>query len=177
MSNLPIRRNEVHPLNEYRPPAAPNAYRIVRWKPMYDMVVAGHILGKSNKALAEDYDKTTVTIANILRSDQAQILIKQAHDTIRATVLEDVNNVVDIHNSIKEKALKRVEKFLDNDVLATNSPFAYMNTISKYTGISSTPTVPTVVVNNNNQVNNVSAESFQRLTRALEISEGIEVDG
>jgi hypothetical protein len=174
MSNLPVKRDEIHPVNPYRPPSAPTAFKLIKWKPVYDMIVAGHIIGKSNKELAEVYDYTTVSIVNILRSDRAQQMIAEAHKNIRANVSENINEHMDLNERIRQKALKRVEEFLDKDELATNSPFAYMNTISKYTGVSAA-NVPTVNVQTNIQNNqtNVSESSLNRLTKALEISEGM----
>ena len=171
MGNLPMKRDEVHPINVYRPPAAPNGFRITRWKPIYDMIVAGHIMGKKNTELAADYDYTTVTITNILRSDQAQIMIKNAHDTIRANLNVKVEESVDIQTRIRQRALERAEEFLNNDEAAKNSPFAYMNTIKSLTGLSApsvnAPTSVNVNVQNNN---NISKEHFDRLSTALEIS-------
>jgi hypothetical protein len=178
MGNIALKRDEVHELNPYRPPSAPGAFRIMKWKPVYDMIVAGHILGKSNKDLAVDFDYTPVTISNILRSDMAQTLIAQAHDRIRANAVEKGIEVMDIHEKIKQKALQRVDEFLDNDELAQNSPFAYMNTIAKYTSAPAAPAASSVnvQVNTNVQQNNVSENSLNRLTRALELSEGLMVD-
>lgn len=175
MSNLPVKRDEIHPVNPYRPPSAPTAFKLIRWKPVYDMIVAGHIIGKSNKELAETYDYTTVSIVNILRSDRAQQMIAEAHANIRANITQTVDEHMDLNERIKQKALKRVEEFLDKDELATNSPFAYMNTISKYTGISSGAVTPAVNIQNNIQNNqtNVSEGALNRLTKALEISEGM----
>jgi hypothetical protein len=174
MSNLPIKRDEIHPVNPYRPPSAPTAFKLIKWKPIYDMIVAGHIIGKSNKELAETYDYTTVSIVNILRSDRAQQMIAEAHKNIRENIQQTVTDQMDLNERIRQKALERVEDFLDNDELATNSPFAYMNTISKYTGISA-QNVPTVNVQTNIQNNqtNISESSLNRLTKALEISEGM----
>jgi hypothetical protein len=178
LGNIALKRDEKHEINPYRPPSAPGAFKIVRWKPVYDMIVAGHILGRSNKDLAAEFDYTPVTIANILRSDMAQKLIADAHDRIRANAVEKGVEVMDIHEKIKQKALKRVDEFLDNDELASNSPFAYMNTIAKYTSPPPSAATPAVNVNiqNNNQQNNVSENSLNRLTRALELSEGLVVD-
>ena len=178
MSNLPLKKDQAHLLNPYRPPSAPNGFKISRWKPIYDQIVGGHIMGRSNKELAEQFDYTTVTIGNILRSDQAQILIKQAHDRIRAEILEDTSEKVSIQVQIKEKALARVKDFLHNDEAARNSPFAYINTIKSLTGLSAPSTNPipqvSVQVQNNTQINNtIKPEQFDRMTRALEISSGI----
>lgn len=176
MSNLPVKRDEIHSVNSYRPPSAETAYRLIKWKPVYDMIVAGHIIGKSNKQLAEDFDYTPVHISNILRCDHAQSLIKQAHDTIRTTVVVKSEEAVDIQARIKQKALKRAEEFLDNDEAARNSPFAYLNTIKSFTGLSapsvSVPNVNVQVQNNQTNVNGLKPEHVDRLSRALEISNG-----
>lgn len=153
-----------------------SGYKLVKWKPVFDMIVAGHILGKTNKELAEEFDFTPVHISNILKSDPAKALIAEAHKKIRTKVLEESEDVVDIQSRIRLKALQRAEDFLNNDEAARNSPFAYMNTIKSFTQMSAasapSPTV-NVQVNNATQVNNIKAEHFDRLSKALEISAGI----
>lgn len=158
-------------------PKLESAYKLVKWKPVFDMIVAGHIIGKTNKELAEEFDFTPVHIANILKSDQARALISAASNKIRNKVLEESEDVVDIQSRIRLKALQRAEDFLNNDEAARNSPFAYMNTIKSFTAMSAaaqaTPTV-NVQVNNATQINNnLKAEHFDRLSKALEISAGI----
>lgn len=175
MSNLPVKRDEIHPVNPYRPPSAPSAFRLVKWRPIYDLIVAGHIIGKQNKELAEEFDFSTVHIGNILRADRAQELIAQAHTNIRTSLSTNVEEAADIHSRIREKALKRTEEFLDNEEIAKNSPFAYMNTIKSFTGISAAPAPATNINIQHNQqtVNNISEKSVNRLSKALEISEGM----
>lgn len=177
MSNLPIKRDEVHPINTYRPPTAPTAYKLIKWKPVYDMIVAGHIIGKSNKQLAADFDFTPVHISNILRSDQAQVLIKQAHDNVRAQAVSDAEEALDIQKRIQLKVNQKTEMFLDNEELFKNSPFAYMDALKHISSRSNPPAPVSVNVTNNTQINNtqnnLKVEELQRLNKALEISSGM----
>lgn len=182
MANKALDMSRTHELNPYRPPSAETGFRVKKWKPMYDMVVSGHIMGKSNKELAAEFDVTPVTICNILRSDHAQTLIRTAHDTIRAKAVEMPVEELDIQARIKQKALKRVEEFLDRDELLENSPFAFMDRIAKLTngGISRDSTPPVTSVNVSVQQNNaqivenkeIRTESLARIAKALEVTNG-----
>lgn len=149
-------------------------YKLIKWKPVFDMIVAGHILGKTNRELAAEFDFTPVHIGNILRSDPARALIEEAHRKIREKAIEESEDVIDIQSRIRLKALKRAEDFLNNDEAAKNSPFAYMNTIKSFTAMSATAEVKAPTVNV--QVNNATVirpEHVDRLSRALEISAGL----
>lgn len=182
MANSALDMDAENKINPYRPPASAKGFRVKKWKPKYDMIVAGHIMGKSNKELAIDFDVTPVTICNILRADQAQILIKQAHDAMRAKAIEQPVESMDIVARIKQKALEKAEKFLEMDALAENSPFQFIDRTMKLAGIgresSSSPAPVNVTVNNQNNnaavVENkeIRTESLQRIAKALEITSG-----
>lgn len=173
MSNIALLKDEKHPINEYRPPSAPFAYKLIKWKPIYDQIVAGHIIGRSNKELAAQFDFTPVHISNILRTDNAQKLIYEASNRIRAGAITVSENILSDQEEIKRLALSRVKDFLSNDVIATNQPFAFIDRVKHFVSSPSAPS-PSVQVNvqNNTQVNNTSIrdESLARIATALEIS-------
>ncbi len=141
------------------------------------MIVAGHIMGKSNIELAAEYDVTPVTIANILRADHAQTLIAEAHRRIRKDTIEKTSENVDMQAQIRELALKRTKEFLEKDVLAENSPFAFIDRVHKLvsTGSERSVQVAPVQVNvqNNQVVDNSQKElkevHLNRIATALEI--------
>lgn len=177
MSNVALSRTEIHEINEYRPPSAPGAYKILKWKPVYDMIVAGHILGRSNKELAEAFDFTSVHISNILRCDHAQSLIKAAHDRIREVSIEQSGDNVSLQVEIQTKALERVRDFVNNDKLAYESPFPFLDRIKDLAkgSLVAAPLVPatssvTVNVQQNNQTNQIREESMKRIADALDIT-------
>jgi hypothetical protein len=178
MSNIALDMNKVHPLNRFRPPAAASAFKVKKWKPIYDMIVSGHIIGKSNIELAAEYDFSLVHIGNILRSDHAQTLIAEASERLRAQVLNKVESVSEMQSEIQLAALKKVKSFMDNDELFKNSPFAFFDRAVKMAApVSAAPKeTPNINVNVNNQVNqatvvsDLKAESINRLTEALRIT-------
>lgn len=181
MGNVALDMTKVHPLNPYRPPAAPGAFRVKKWKPTYDMIVAGHIMGKSNKELATEFDFTPVHIANILRSDHAQTLIAEASTRIREAVKDKAENTVELQEEIKNLALKRQKEFLENDELVKNSPFHFVDRAIRIASpapvVTPSPNVSVQVQNNNNNsatINGkeVRTESLNRIAEALEIVNG-----
>jgi hypothetical protein len=177
LSNLPIRKDQIHPINPYRPPSAPNAFKLINWKPVYDFIVAGHIMGKMNRELAELYDYTPTQISNILRSDRAQELIKTAHANIRASIKDDIEETVDKQVKIQNKIQAHIDKFLDKEHLAEGSPFKFMETIAKFHNApKATPVIIPQTVNNNiSQTNNnisIKPTDLNRMSRALELSAG-----
>lgn len=155
----------------------PTLHKIIKWKPTFDLIVAGHLMGRTNLALAEEFDYTPVRISQILNSEPARILIAEAQRRIQNQMMDDVETAETRQQRIREKAQQRVEEFLDNEVLAMASPFVYLNTIKDFAKEPVSKTQAPVQVQINNQVNNqnVSNSAFDRMTRAIEISQGIEV--
>lgn len=173
MSNLPIKKNEIHPINTYRPPSAASAYKLIKWKPYYDMIVSGHILGRSNKELAAEYDYTEVHIGNILRSDNAQKLIKEASDRIRGLAITKSSAGTEIDSEIRQKARERILDFVNDDDIAHKSPFAFIDRVKSLANLEvpREPSSPVQVnIQNNQNVTNVREESLKRIAAALEIS-------
>lgn len=171
MTNIALKRDEVHPLNKYRPPAATSAFKLIKWKPIYDQIVAGHIIGRSNKELAAEFDFSEVHIGNILRSDNAQILISEASDRIRGAVLSKQEENIDIEMEIARKAKERIRDFVNNDEIFLKSPFAFIDRVKDLSGLKKEKeSSPSIVINNQNNQANIRAESLNRLAEALEIS-------
>lgn len=181
MSNVALDTTKKHELNRFRPPSAPNGFKVKKWKPIYDKIVSGHIIGKSNIELAAEYDFTPVHICNILRSDQAQILIAEASERLRGAALANIDKSGEIQTEIQELALDKIKQFAANDELFRNNPFGVFDRLVKLANpnppLAQQSEKVTVTVNNNqvsqtnnNEIINIRTESMDRLSRALEIT-------
>jgi hypothetical protein len=94
------------------------------WKPLYDLFVYHHCLGKSNIWIAGEFNKTPQQVCNVLRSNQGQVrikIIKFNLDSIRdATIQTRMSSVAD-------KFMKRIETVVEDDELFTKAPFAFVD--------------------------------------------------
>ncbi len=178
MSNVALDRTQVDEINPTRPPSAPGAYKLVRWKPVYDSIVSEHILGKSNKYIAEKFDYTEVSISNILRSEEARKMIYEATKHIRQATNDAAAKQADLQVEINTKILERTKEFIEKNELASNSPFAFMEMLMKINNpvkpiSAQQPNSPTLIQVNNNNINaTVKPEQLERMNKALEISNG-----
>jgi len=97
-------------------------YSPKKWPPQFDAIVLASIGGKSNKELAALFGYTEQHISNILCSEKAN----EIKESVRKKLLEE-NPVTDKLKAISEKAIERMEKFINNDQLATASPFHFVD--------------------------------------------------
>lgn len=87
-----------------------------KWKPVYESIVSKHILGLSNKELADQYGYTEQTVSNILSSEQAKIIIGLATNKLR-------ENAAELLSTMETRAMSNITRVLTSDKLLDKSPF------------------------------------------------------
>lgn len=162
--------------NGSRRPATLSSKYPIEWKAYYDPWLVEYVRGVSIKEIAKHYNFSEIQVGNVLRSPAAKERLKD----IGAKIVEaGVDNLVQESlriNAIKDKALQRMEDFLDNSEYQTASPFAFVDRAIKIkNSVSAQPTNGTNVninqtIDNSKKTLVISAESANNISRALELS-------
>lgn len=90
-----------------------------KWKPLYDWVIVRHLVGETNKEIAEQCDLHEAHVGNIIRSLRGQEEIAKIrgkgsfHKTVEAKL-----------EHIKQKSIDRMVQFIDNDTAFEKNPIA-----------------------------------------------------
>lgn len=104
------------------------SFVVRNWEEWMTRAVILHASGVSIPELRVMFGKSDDHLRNIMRTDQAKELLR----TIQAKALKSA--VVDAEvriASIQEKALRRMDDFLDNDEIAEKNPFAFFDASRK----------------------------------------------
>lgn len=119
----------------------------VKWKPVYDMMIALHISGVSNVEIGKQLDYTPVQVGNILRSDEGKNYINQIQRSIRSQMSDDIPTRLE---QLKQLSYNRISEALSNEELAQRSPLAVASTAMSFLkGIGSLNDGGTKIQNNN----------------------------
>lgn len=94
------------------------------WKPVYDMYVFHHVMGKSNIWIAQEYKKTPQLICNVLRSMQGQVRIKVIAINLQTMREQTIESRM---GTVADKFMKRIEAVVEDDELFEKAPFAFVD--------------------------------------------------
>lgn len=100
---------------------AERAWQPTVWEPIYEAIVAESIIGVSNNALAEKYKYTPTQISNILNTNKAREIKKDAIALIRANSEAILNGKL---GESVDRAVTNVHDVLHNEELKLNHPFS-----------------------------------------------------
>lgn len=142
------------------------------WEPIYETIVAESILGKTNKSIAERYKYTETQISNILNTNKAREIKRDAIALIKA------NSVSIIEGKLSEsvdRAVNNMYSVLHNEELLLNHPFSIFSAsiqalkgLGKLQGEGSITNNNTVNVNKGgNAVINLGEEQQEIFMRGL----------
>ena len=147
-------------------------YKPRRWQPEFDLIVLASFQGLANTDIGLKFGYTKEHISNILCSEQAQLVRNNLRDKINK---ESDVNVTQRMSLLSEKALSRLEAFMDNDKLAEASPFLFVDRAFKALQVSGGSLEKKDITNKVefNQVN-LGNDVFDRLTKALDKSERVQ---
>lgn len=99
------------------------------WKPIYQEVVTYHVMGFTNREIAEATGFTHFHIGMILNCPQAEGQIVEVQERLTKIKLGKVKKKID---DMATRALERVEEVLTNDELAADQPFAMYDRALKF---------------------------------------------
>jgi hypothetical protein len=181
VSNLYSRPDNIvgRPNGSRRPATLSSKYPI-EWKAYYDPWLVEYVRGVPIKEIAKHYNFSEIQVGNVLRSPAAKERLKD----IGAKILEaGVDSVVQESlriNAIKDKALKKMEDFLDDpNGLAQASAFAFIDRVVKINAnVSAKPNPTNVNINNTNidasqKTLVISQQSAENIAKALEMSKDL----
>jgi hypothetical protein len=141
------------------------------WEPIYETIVAESILGKTNKALAEKYHYTEVQISNILNTNKAREIKKDAIALIKANSQAILEGKL---TASIDRAVDNVHDVLHNEELKLNHPFSIFSAsiqvlkgLGKLQGDGPTVNNNTINVPNGNAVINLGEEQQEIFMRGL----------
>ena len=124
------------------------------WQPEYEAIVAESCLGKSNVALAEKYNFTPQHISNILNTEEARRIKREAIAAIRNASLSILEGKM---AESAARAVENIHKVMHNDELLLNNPLAVMEkSLAVLKGLGKLQGDGTVI---NNNVNNIKADN------------------
>lgn len=90
-----------------------------KWKPLYDSILAQAILGVQNKRIAASLGIDPQTVSIILNSPAGQNRLAE----LQKLKQEAIKNSVELRlAALQDKALERVEKFINSEEIAVNAP-------------------------------------------------------
>lgn len=147
------------------------AYNPVTWKPLYDAIIMELIMfGSKKKVIAEKYKVTPQTVSNIINCDEGRVKIRAAQERVRETMLRSIPQRM---NDIAEKAVDRMQEFINDDTLYEKSPFAVIDRSMRF--MQGTKLLADKDhVADKPEVINLSEKAMDRLSHALErINESI----
>jgi hypothetical protein len=100
---------------------AERAWQPTVWEPIYEAIVAESIIGTTNKALAEKYKYTETQISNILNTNKAREIKRDAIALIKANSEAILNGKM---GESVDRAVHMVHDVLHDEVLRKNHPFS-----------------------------------------------------
>lgn len=103
-------------------------YNPKRWQPEFDLIVIESIAGKSNEEIGRLFGYTKEHVSNILSTAKAQEIKERIRESINKGV---AFNIQERLAAIGEKAIERMEAFIDNDNAADASPFKFIDRVVK----------------------------------------------
>lgn len=101
-----------------------------RWSTMYDVIVALHLKGMTNAAIAKQIRKSPNWISVILTSDKAKELIKEASKRIIEIAQSDIENRI---KGTADRALTAMDTILSDSDLMADHPLPYFDRALKFT--------------------------------------------
>lgn len=139
-------------------------YRPKRWHPEFDLIVYASFAGESNTDIARKFGYTPQHISNILCSEHAE----KIRETLREKISDEGDKSIAARMKVtSDKAVERMEKFMNNDELFEKSPFAFIDRAMRaiqITGASKEDNSKIVI---NNQTNNIGTAAMDRIADAL----------
>lgn len=100
-------------------------YNPVTWKPLYDAIILHLVMfGGKKKDIASRFGVTPQTVSNIINCEQGKIQIRAAQERVRETMIRSIPQRM---GDIAEKAVSRMEEFINDDTLYEKSPFAVID--------------------------------------------------
>lgn len=146
------------------------SFVIKDWQAWMTEAVILHVSGMSIPELRVKFSRTDSTLRNILNTQQAREIVSSLQSNVlKSTISSSADRII----SIRDKALKNMEKTLEDEggVLATSSPFAFLEasrkvyeTVSKHDTPSHIPASQTNIQNiQQNFVSGISEETLTRL--------------
>lgn len=149
------------------------------WRPEYESIVALSCTGLSNVEIGERYGYTKEHISNILNTAAAKKLREIITKNIRDKNTESIAERVAV---LQEKAFSRIEKVIESDNVAENSPLAMFRAsmeVLKGTGmmrpdgsVHQTTNIAIQQVNNNTL--QVGKDFLDDLNKGIELADHIQ---
>lgn len=137
----------------------------VKWKVEYEMIVMLHLGGKNNKEISGIVGKHEVVVGLILRSDCAQLKIKEAIKKV------PIGDLMDRYDRMLNIAVGRMEEYLNRDDLAQSTPGQMFDRASRVAEMIDSRLKRVEEKNNttnNNTVVFASEENVSKLIDALD---------
>jgi hypothetical protein len=168
----------VIPKKRGRPPGSKGKspkfrnYQPKKWKPVFTEIVILEATGSvTNVELGEKYGFTAQHISNICCTEQAEDIRKG----LREKLIERGGSIAERLVRLQDKALKRVEDYIEKDFLFEKSPESSVDRALKILSAGEHQTVNNTV--NNTQQNNLilSPEIQERLMKGLTEGMGLEL--
>jgi hypothetical protein len=169
--------DEVYSIDDLPPPEEeviekPKVPRWVPkvWKPIYQEIVMYHIMGYTNKEIAEATGFNHFHVGIILNSPQAEGAKDKAFERLQTLKLGQQKARIE---RLADKALDRIEEVLCNDDLAETNPFPMMDRAIKFAQSARTlqPSDGSITENTNNTMN--IAGSVTAIAVPKELIEGL----
>lgn len=92
-----------------------------KWIPLYDQMVALHCVGLSNKAISERFDYSAQQVGNILKTEQAKIII----ELVRKKTLGDLEESTAARlKRMEHQAISNIERIISDEALVEARPLA-----------------------------------------------------
>lgn len=95
-------------------------YNPKKWEPWMESLVLASVAGNDNKTLAERYEISITHVSNLLNCPQAVEVRRKVSNEL----LKSSRDIADGIDRIRTKALKTVEKALDNNGFVDASPYS-----------------------------------------------------
>lgn len=158
------------PKGTMRPPTLEIRYPI-RWKDIYDSFLYDSIRGMSNREIAKKYEYTAVQVGNVLNSPIGKEKIAELKKKLIEFTADEEKSIEEREKALKEKTLRAMEQFVDNDTIAIAAPIQFIDKVIKIANIGRVSPGNTTNIQVNNQKSLViSGDMAANVTKALEIS-------
>jgi hypothetical protein len=141
------------------------------WEPIYEIIVAESILGKTNIYLAKKYEYTETQISNILNTNKAREIKREAIEAIKKNSQGIIENQL---ADIIERSVDNIHHVIHDEELRLNNPFSVFSAsiqalkgLGKLQGDGTVNNNTTVNVPNGNAVINLGEEQQEIFMRGL----------
>lgn len=154
-----------------RPKGSLNGCRFRNWQPKkwtvdYEMILAMHLLGKSNVEIAATVEKSVVHIGNVIACELAQKRLNEIRGRLKERTDLTVEEKI---TAIYEKSVGRVFDFINDDKRAESHPVAMVDRSMKAMEMINSRFRDSGNVTNNNMIF-ATEETIGKLTEALEMA-------